>query len=56
MGDARTGAKTDVMHNVWMVGTDDAWTGAMTDMMHELQTGCAYNALTIGDFTRFLCR
>ena len=44
MGDAQTGAKTDVTHDVWMSGMDDAWTGAMTDVAYELRMGCAYNA------------
>ena len=40
MGDAWTGAKTDVMHDVWTGCMDDAWTGAMTDMTHDVRTGC----------------
>ena len=59
---------TDVMHDVWMGGTDDAWTGAMTDMTHGVWTGSMddawtgalkgvmYDVLTVGDFTGFLCR
>ena len=68
MGDAQTGAKTDVTHDVWTGCTDDAWTGAMTDIMGDVQMGCTddawtgalkgvtYDVLTVGDFTRFSCR
>ena len=40
------GAKTDIIHNVQMGGTDDAQTGATTDLTHELQMGCADDAWT----------
>ena len=44
MGIARTGAKTDVMHDVQTGCTEDAWMGATTDALHKLQTGCTENA------------
>ena len=65
MGDAWMGAKTDIMHDVWMGCTDDAWTGAMTDVSHELWMGCmdgactgapkgvTYDVLTVGDLPGF---
>ena len=40
MGDAQTGAKTDVTHDVWAGSTDDAQTGAMTDVTHDVWMGC----------------
>ena len=43
MGDAWTGAKTDITYNAQMGCTDDAWTGAPKGVM--------YNALTDGDLT-----
>ena len=65
MGDAWTGARTDVTHDVWAGGTGDAQTGAMTDVTHDVWTGGtdnpwtgamtdgSYNVLMVGDFTRF---
>ena len=61
MGNAQTGAMTDVMSNVWMDIIDDAWMGAMTDILHDVLTDhmdnawmCAmtdipYNVWTDGD-------
>ena len=46
MGNARMGAKTDIMHNVWTGCMDNAWTGATTDVTHDVQTGCTDNAWT----------
>ena len=46
MGDAWTGAKTDITHDVQMGCTDDAWTGAVTVVMHNVWTGCTDNAWT----------
>ena len=65
MGDAWRGAKTDVMHDVWMCCTDDAQMGATTDIMHDVQMDCMddaqtgapkgvmYDVLMVGDLTRF---
>ena len=50
MGNAWTGAMTDVMHDARMGGTDDAQTGAMSDVMHDVQTGRTYNAQTNGTY------
>ena len=38
MGNAWTGAMTDMMHNVQMDGMDNDWMGAMTDITHDEQT------------------
>ena len=46
MGNARTGAKTDIMHDVQMGCMDDAWTGATTDILHDVWMGCTDNVWT----------
>ena len=68
MGNAWTGAKTDIAHNVWMACMDDAQMGAMTDVTHDVWMGCTDDARTGattdvshelrmgGDFTGFSCR
>ena len=35
MGDAQTGAMTDITHNGWMDGMDNTWTCAMTDVVYD---------------------
>ena len=46
MGNAQTGAKTDVIHDVQMGCKDDAWTGATTDISHDVWMCCTDNAWT----------
>ena len=61
MDGAWTGARTDVMHDVWTGrtynaqtnGTYDAWRGAMYDAWTGAMTDVSYDVLTVGDFTGF---
>ena len=48
MGNALTGAMTDIMHDVWMCSTDDVQMGAMTDESYNVQTGGMYDVWTDG--------
>ena len=66
MGDAWTGAMTDVSHDVWTGCMDGAQMGAMTDIMHDVWMDCKddswigamkgvmYNVLMDGDLAIFV--
>ena len=55
--DARSGATTKVVHNVWMGHTYDARTNGMYDARTGATTDISYDVLTVGDyFTGFSCR